>query len=79
MSATISDVHALIQEIAPFETAEVFDNVGLLLGKRDQAVTKILVALDVTLDVVEEARKMGAELIISHHPLLFRARKNHNG
>lgn len=76
MSATVSDILQMLQEIAPFETAEAFDNVGLLLGRGDRPVSRILVALDVTMDVVNEAVQSGAELIISHHPLLFRARKN---
>jgi len=76
VSATVSDILQMLQEIAPFETAEAFDNVGLLLGRGDRPVSRILVALDVTMDVVNEAVQSGAELIISHHPLLFRARKN---
>ena len=58
------------------ETAESYDNVGALVGRRDAQVTKILVALDCTWDVVQEAERLGAELIVSHHPLLFHARKN---
>jgi len=76
VSMTVRDIHSMIQQIAPFETAEAFDNVGLLLGHMNRPVTKILVALDVTMDVVKEAVNLGAELIISHHPLLFRARKD---
>ena len=76
MCVTVHDIYSIIQEIAPFETAEAFDNVGLLLGKGNQSVSRILIALDVTMDVMEEAKELGAELIISHHPLLFRARKN---
>jgi len=76
MPATVEQVEAILQEIAPFETAEEFDNVGILVGKRDAQVSKILVALDATLDVVKEAEKIGAELIVTHHPLLFYGRKN---
>lgn len=76
MSVTVREIYDAVQKIAPFETAEAFDNVGLLIGRGDQTVSKILVALDVTLDVVKEAVELGAELILSHHPLLFRARKN---
>ena len=76
MSATVRDIVSIIQEIAPFETAEAFDNVGLIVGRSDWTVNRILIALDVTMDVVNEAVALGAQLIISHHPLLFRARKN---
>ena len=76
MSVTVHDIYQMIQEIAPFETAEAFDNVGLIIGRGDREVNRILIALDVTMDVVKEAISLGAELIISHHPLLFRARKN---
>lgn len=76
MSATVAEIERIIGEIAPYETAEGFDNVGLLVGRRDAGVSGILVALDATLDVVEEAKRLGAELIVSHHPLMFRARKS---
>ena len=74
--ATVETVEKLINEIAPFETAEAFDNPGLLVGRRDAEVTKVLVALDATLDVVMEAERLKAELIVSHHPLFFHGRKN---
>lgn len=73
---TVQTVEDILRAVAPFETAEDFDNVGLLIGRRDRAVHKVLVALDATLDVVEEAKALGAELIVSHHPLFFHARKN---
>lgn len=76
MCATVETILNQINEIAPFETAESFDNVGLLLGKRSRKVLNVLVTLDVTLQTAEEAIRLGADLIISHHPLLFRARKN---
>ena len=76
MFPTVKDIEDWIQEIAPAETAEGFDNVGALVGKREQAVHGILVALDATMDVVQEAKALGADLIVAHHPLLFHARKN---
>jgi len=60
-----------MNKIAPFELAEPWDNVGLLLGSRNTAVTKILVALDVTLPVIEEAVSIGANLIVTHHPVIY--------
>ena len=76
MSATVQMIEDILNELAPMETAEGYDNVGALVGRRDARVTKILVALDATWDVVEEAKRLGAELIVTHHPLLFHARKN---
>ncbi len=76
MSVTVRMIEEMLNELAPMETAESYDNVGALAGRRDAEVTKILVALDCTWDVVKEAENIGAELIVSHHPLLFHARKN---
>ncbi len=76
MCATVKTIEDMLNELAPMETAESYDNVGALVGRRDAKVTKILVALDCTWDVVKEAETLGAELIVSHHPLLFHARKN---
>lgn len=75
MLATVKYFEELLNEIAPFETCEGFDNVGLLVGHPDRLVTKAVVALDCTMAVVQEAQQLGAELIISHHPLMFGARK----
>ena len=76
MKPTVKDIYDLINEIAPFETAADFDNVGILVGSHNASVSRILVALDATEDVVNEAGSLGAELIVTHHPLLFHARKN---
>jgi len=72
---TIREILNHFEQIAPAESAEAYDNVGLILGRRDQDVTRVLVALDATMEVVEEAERLKAELIITHHPLLFHARK----
>ncbi len=76
MSVTVKTIEDMLNSLAPVETAESYDNVGALVGRRDAEVTGIIVALDCTWDVVQEAKKTGAELIVSHHPLLFHARKN---
>lgn len=68
---TVQDVFAFLQGFAPAEMKMEFDNVGLLVGRREKPVTKILTALDITDWVIEEAKEMGAELIVSHHPVLF--------
>ena len=48
-----------------------FDNAGLIVGDKCTAVSRVLVALDITEDVVNEAERLGCELIISHHPVIF--------
>lgn len=48
-----------------------FDNAGLIVGDKCTAVSRVLVALDITEDVVNEAESLGCELIISHHPVIF--------
>lgn len=74
--ALVSDICAFIDEIAPFDTAMDFDNVGILVGNKNQEVEKILVALDITNEVVNEAKMAGAQLIVSHHPVIFNGVKS---
>ena len=69
--ATIKEVYNYLCDIAPLELQMDFDNSGFLIGREEQTVTKILLALDVTDAVVSEAREIGAELIVSHHPVIF--------
>ena len=57
--------------LAPKETALSFDNCGLLVGTEKAEIKKILVALDCTLAVAEEAAELGADLVLTHHPVLF--------
>lgn len=70
--AVVRDVYQWLDEIAPFETAEAFDNVGLLIGSMRQKVNNVLVALDVTLPVIQQAIEKNVQLIITHHPVMFR-------
>lgn len=76
MSATVGQVLACLNDFAPFEQAEAWDNVGLLVGRLDQCVHKVLCALDLTEKVLDEAVSIGAELIVTHHPVMFRGRRN---
>lgn len=69
--AEVRDIYRFLDEIAPFDTQEDFDNAGFLVGRGDREVKKVLVALDVTLEVAEEAVRLGAELIVAHHPVIF--------
>lgn len=67
----IKEVYDFLDFIAPFNTAEEWDNCGLSVGSLENDFTKILVALDVTEEVIDEAVKNGAELVVTHHPLIF--------
>ena len=71
----IRDVFSEINRLAPFGTQADFDNSGLLTGSGDWEVTGIHVALDVTQRVLDEAEAAGANLIVTHHPLMFSPRK----
>lgn len=68
--ATVKEIESFLFSKAPKELAMDWDNVGLLVGFPDREVKKILVALDITHEVVEEAREMGSELIVAHHPVM---------
>ncbi|MBQ2900184.1 MAG: Nif3-like dinuclear metal center hexameric protein [Oscillospiraceae bacterium] len=71
----IIDFYKFIDSIAPFETQESWDNSGFLVGNGEKEAKKVLLALDVTEPVLSEAAEIGAELIISHHPVIFGALK----
>jgi len=60
-----------MEELAPSASAEKWDNVGLLLGDYNHLVKKIMVCLDVTRELVDEAVSLNIDLIIAHHPLIF--------
>ena len=68
---TVGSILAWLNEQAPFETQEDFDNAGLQVGHLGQKVTSVLLALDLTSQVIEEAVRSQSQLIITHHPLLF--------
>lgn len=76
MSATVGQLLEILNRIAPPELAEEWDNVGLLAGAPDWPVEAVLCALDLTPAVIDEAVSRGAQLIVTHHPILFRGRKN---
>ena len=67
----VSDIAAFLEKEIPASLKMDFDNVGLLCGFPDREVTGVLVALDVTLDTISEAARVGAELIVAHHPVIF--------
>lgn len=68
-------IYDYIDRIAPFSAQEEWDNSGFQVGERAKTVQKVLFALDATADLVREAHKKQCDLIVSHHPFLFRAQK----
>ncbi len=66
------DIIKHLEEDFPVSLAYDWDNVGLQVGQMNQTVDKILITLDVTLEVINEAIMMGANMIVAHHPMLFR-------
>ena len=68
---TVKEIVAFMESVAPQSRKESWDNVGLLCGREDKQVRTVLVALDPFEDTANEAVEIGAELILTHHPLIF--------
>ena len=68
---TVNDVYRFLDSLAPFSAQDKYDNSGFLVGDKNDEVMKIAVCLDITNTVIEEAADLGANLIISHHPVIF--------
>lgn len=66
----------LMEKVAPVKLKEDFDNVGLMVGDKNKDIKKVLLALDCTDSVIEEAKECGAQLILTHHPLIFKKPSN---
>ena len=73
--ATVNDIFENLNVLAPVSMKMDFDNVGLLAGNGSDEVKKCLISLDITNEVIDEAINFGANLIVSHHPLIFEAQK----
>lgn len=74
----IKEITSYLESIAPLSYQESYDNSGLIVGQMDQPVSKVLVSLDCTEQVVDEAIAKGCELIVSHHPIVFKGLKRFN-
>lgn len=72
---TVEELRQKMDELAPYRLAESWDNSGLLVGDPKRRVEKVLLALDVSFPVMEEAEERGAALILTHHPVIFRPLK----
>ena len=75
----VQDVCAAMEKWAPIAWQESYDNSGLLVGQIDTQVTGILISLDCTEEVVDEAIKRGCNMIVSHHPIIFKGLKKITG
>ncbi|MBN1881544.1 MAG: Nif3-like dinuclear metal center hexameric protein [Deltaproteobacteria bacterium] len=71
MEPTVQDIITIVESIAPLFTAESWDNSGFQLGERSAQVKKVALSLDATPTVIRSAVSQGADLLITHHPLIF--------
>ena len=72
---TVKDIYNFIDSIAPFSAQCEWDNSGMIVGENNKTVNKIAVVLDITPEAINSAAEMNADLIISHHPVIFKAVK----
>lgn len=75
----VFEITSLIEKVAPLSLQESYDNAGLLVGDKSMSVTSVLITLDVTEAVIDEAIQKKCNLIVSHHPLIFRGLKKITG
>lgn len=73
MPAILKEVIDLLEETAPLHAAESWDNPGLQVGRLSQQIDKILIALDPTVQALIEASNIRAQLLLTHHPLIFKS------
>ena len=74
----VQDIIDRLEAQSPTDAAEEWDNVGLLIGDTGKEVRKIYIALDATDDVISHAIDFGADMLITHHPLIFSGMKKSN-
>ena len=67
----VKDIINIIEEFAPLGIQEKWDNSGLCIGSPEDEVTSVLMGLDCTPELVDEAIACGADMIVTHHPLIF--------
>lgn len=72
----VNDIYNFIDKIAPFSLQEEWDNSGFLVGESEKEVKKVLVCLDCTEKTVKQAVELSCDLIVSHHPIIFKAQKS---
>ena len=69
--ATVKEIYQFLDQKAPFRYQADFDNAGFLVGRGDQVVSRILIALDISTEVIQEAVRQRCQLIVSHHPVIW--------
>jgi putative NIF3 family GTP cyclohydrolase 1 type 2 len=75
----VKEIAQFLERIAPLPLQEGYDNSGLLVGEPDGEVQHVLVSLDMTEAVVAEAVDRGAQMIVAHHPVIFKALRSLTG
>tara|TARA_B100000902_G_scaffold71178_1_gene76723 strand:+ start:693 stop:1787 length:1095 start_codon:yes stop_codon:yes gene_type:complete len=75
----VKDVASYLEELAPLEYQESYDNSGLLIGQENMKVTGVLITLDCTEEIINESIKKKCNLIVTHHPVIFSGVKKING
>jgi dinuclear metal center YbgI/SA1388 family protein len=76
---TIREITSYLESLSPLSTQESYDNCGLLVGYYNTEIDRVLISLDCTEDIVDEAIEKKCQLIISHHPIIFKGLKKLNG
>ena len=74
----IREITSIIEQFAPLSLQESYDNSGLIVGRMDDEVHGVLLAVDVTEEVLDEAEREGCDMVITHHPIVFHAMKRFN-
>lgn len=74
----VRDITDVIERFAPLAWQESYDNAGLIVGRPDDEVRGVLLAVDVTEEVLEEAESEGCDMVVTHHPIVFHALKRFN-
>ena len=69
----VRDITDIIETFAPLSLQESYDNSGLIVGRPDDEVHGVLLAVDVTEEVLDEAEREGCNMIVTHHPIIFHA------
>lgn len=76
---TVADIYNFLDQQSPFRLQESYDNAGIIVGDPDTIVSGVLCCLDSTEDIVKEAVSLGANVIIAHHPIVFKGLKTLTG
>ena len=69
--AKVIDIYRYLDTLAPFSLQMSFDNAGFLVGREEAEVNRLMVSLDITEEVIQEAREAECQLLVTHHPIIF--------